>query len=119
MLILANRLDGGLDGSLSPHSTVVRPHVSDVSPQLMSSFLSVTARLNHSFPKCLGASFRLVPLHCPKTSQLVKPKKSMIDPMASTSGYFPGQKLYAGGLPPPGGLSPLPGDLTRLDDCMN
>ena len=38
MLILANRLDGGLDGSLSPHSTVVRPHVSDVSPQLMSSF---------------------------------------------------------------------------------
>ena len=71
------------------------------------------------FLNVLGPVFRLVPLHCPKTSQLVKPRQSMIDPMASTSGYFPDHKLYAGGLPPPGGLSPLPGDLTRLDDYMN
>ena len=89
MLILANRLDGGLDGSLSPHSTVVRPHVSDVSPQVMSSShtlcLSGLITLSHSafgdhflplatLPKdsILGISFCL--LHYPQdVHQLVKP----------------------------------------------
>ena len=54
MLILANRLDGGLDDSLSPHSTVVRPHVSDVSPQIMSSlYCSLPVRFDHIFLKHL------------------------------------------------------------------
>ena len=58
MLILANRLDGGLDDSLFPHSTVVRSHVSDVSPQLMSSIqYSLTVRFDHSFSKHLGDLF--------------------------------------------------------------
>ena len=58
MLILANRLDGGLDGSLSPHSTVVRPHVSDVSPQIMSSlYCSLPVRFDHIFSKHLWGSF--------------------------------------------------------------
>ena len=52
MLILANRLDGGLDDSLSPHSTVVRPHMSDVSPQIMSSpYYSLPVRFDHIFSK--------------------------------------------------------------------
>ena len=55
MLILANRLDGGLDDSLSPHSTVVRPHVSDVSPQIMSSsYCSLPVRFDHIFSKHLS-----------------------------------------------------------------
>ena len=58
MLILANRLDGGLDGSLSPHSTVVRPHVSDVSPQIMSSlYCSLPVRFDHIFLKHLWGLF--------------------------------------------------------------
>ena len=59
MLILANRLDGGLDGSLSPHTTVVRPHVSDVSPQIMpSSYSSLPVRFDHIFSKTpLGIFF--------------------------------------------------------------
>ena len=58
MLILANRLDGGLDDSLSPHSTVVRPHVSDVSPQIMSSlYRSVPVRFDHIFSKHLWGPF--------------------------------------------------------------
>ena len=58
MLILANRLDGGLDDSLSPHSTVVRPHVSDVSPQIMSSpYCSLPVRFDHIFLKHLWGPF--------------------------------------------------------------
>ena len=59
MLILASRLDGGLDDSLSPHSTVVRPHVSDVSPQIMSSpYCSLPVRFDHIFSKTsLGIFF--------------------------------------------------------------
>ena len=90
MLILANRLDGGLDDSLFPHSTVVRPHVSDVSSQLMSSpYCSLPVRFDRTFfqnifgdhflpfatiPKdsALGISFCL--LHYPQDfHQLVKP----------------------------------------------
>ena len=58
MLILASRLDGGLDDSLSPHSTVVRPHVSDVSPQIMSSpYCSLPVRFDHIFSKHLWGPF--------------------------------------------------------------
>ena len=58
MLTLANRLDGGLDGSLSPHSTVVRPHMSDVSPQIMPSpYYSLPVRFDHIFSKHLWESF--------------------------------------------------------------
>ena len=58
MLILANRLDGGLDDSLSPHSTVVRPHVSDVSPQIMSSpYCSLAVRFDHIFQNIFGDLF--------------------------------------------------------------
>ena len=74
MLILANRLDGGLDDSLSPHSTVVRPHMSDVSPQMMSSSCSsLPVRFDHIFSKTsLGISFCL--LHYPQRFiQLVEP----------------------------------------------
>ena len=54
MLTLANRLDGGLDGSLSPHSTVVRPHVSDVSPQIVSSpYCSLPVRFDQIFSRRL------------------------------------------------------------------
>ena len=65
MLILASRLDGRLDGSLSPHSTVVRPHMSDVSPQIMpSSYSSLPVRFDHIFSKTsLGIffAFRTIP----------------------------------------------------------
>ena len=58
MFILANRLDGGLDDNLSPHSTVVRPHVSDVSPQIMSSlYCSLPVRFYHIFSKRLWGPF--------------------------------------------------------------
>ena len=73
MLILANRLDGGLDDSLSPHSTVVRPHMSDVSPQIKSSsYSSLPVRFDHIFSKIsLVISFCL--LHYPQRfHQLVK-----------------------------------------------
>ena len=75
MLILANRLDGGLDDSLSPHSTVVRPHVSDVSPQIMSSsYSSLPVRFDHIFSKTsLGICFGL--LHRPQIFlQLIEPQ---------------------------------------------
>ena len=64
MLILANRLDGGLDDSLFPHSTVVRSHVSDVSPQLMFSIqYSLTVRFDHTFSVItLGITFCLLQL---------------------------------------------------------
>ena len=73
MLILANRLDGGLDGSLSPHSTVVRPHVSGVSPQIMYSlYCSLPVRFDHIFLNIFGDLFCL--LHCPQRfHQLVEP----------------------------------------------
>ena len=58
MLILANRLDGGLDGSLSPHSTVVRPHMSDVPPQIMPSlYCSLPVKFDHIFSKRFWGPF--------------------------------------------------------------
>ena len=71
MLILANRLDGGLDDSLSPHSTVVRPHVSDVSPQLMSSpYCSLPVRFDRTFFKNIFGDHFLPFATIPKDSTL-------------------------------------------------
>ena len=71
MLILANRLDGGLDDSLSPHSTVVRPHVSDVSPQIMSSsYSSLPVRFDHIFFKNIFGDLFLPSAQSPKIPRI-------------------------------------------------
>ena len=80
MLILANRLDGGLDDSLSPHSTVVRPHVSDVSPQIMSSlYCSLPARFDHIFLNTsLGIFFAFCTISNDSTNWLNLPVSEQI-----------------------------------------
>ena len=80
MLILANCLDGGLDGSLSPHSTVVRPHVSDVSPQKVSSpYCSLPVRFDHIFSKpSLGIFFAFCTVPKDSTNRLNLPVSEQI-----------------------------------------